>query len=215
MPIMESLQQRLLLRTEQKLQYSASNTHHQNGVAERYIGTIIRMARAMLIHSALLWPKQSKLEHWPMAMDHAVWVWNNLPMDDGLSPEEKWTGSKAPSYNHLQRAHVWGCPAYVLDPKLADGQKILKWSPRSWQGKFIGYSKDHSNSAGLILNPKTGYLSTQYHVLYDDKFETVEDCDLEQQRTLARNINWQTIITQEGAHEINYEIQDEDLFLIS
>ena len=89
---------------EQKLQYSASNTHHQNGVAERYIGKITRMARAMLIHCALLWPKQSKLEHWLMAMDHAVWVWNNLPMDDGLSPEEKWTGSKVPSYNHLRRA---------------------------------------------------------------------------------------------------------------
>ena len=111
----------------QKLQYSASNTHHQNGVAERYIGTITRMARAMLIHCALLWPKQNKLEHWPMAMDHAVWIWNNLPMDDGLCPEEKWTGSKVPSYNHLRRAHVWGCPAYVLDPKLVDLDKGSLW----------------------------------------------------------------------------------------
>ena len=61
-----------------------------------------------------------------MAMDHAVWVWNNLPMEDGLSPKEKWTGAKVPSYNHLRRAHVCGCPAYVLDPKLADRQKIPK-----------------------------------------------------------------------------------------
>ena len=52
------------------------------GVADRYIGTITCMVRAMLIHCALLWPKQqSKFEHWPMAMDHAVWVWNNLPME--------------------------------------------------------------------------------------------------------------------------------------
>ena len=39
---------------EQKLTFSASNLHHQNGVAERHIGTISRMARAMLIHQALL-----------------------------------------------------------------------------------------------------------------------------------------------------------------
>ncbi|GFH50753.1 hypothetical protein CTEN210_07229 [Chaetoceros tenuissimus] len=199
------------INKDQKLQYSASNTHHQNGVVERYIGTITRMARAMLIHVALLWPKQNKLEHWPMAMDHAVWVWNNLPMDDGLSPEEKWTGSKVPSYNHLRRAHVWCCPAYVLDPKLADGKKIPKWSPRSRQGKFMGYSKDHSNSAGLILNPKSGYLSTQFHVLYDDKFETVEGCTRDQQRQVAQDVDWQRIIDREGAHEINYEVQDEDL----
>ena len=39
----------------------------------------------------------------------------------------------------------------------------------------------------------------------------MEGCDLEQQRTLAQDIDWQRIITREGAHEINYEIQDKDL----
>jgi hypothetical protein len=73
---------------QQKLTFSASNSHHQNGVAERYIGTISRMARSMLIHSALLWPRRHNINLWPMAMDHAAWIWNNLPMDDGLSPEE-------------------------------------------------------------------------------------------------------------------------------
>ena len=28
-----------------------------------------------------------KLDQWPMAMDHAVWIWNNLPSEgDGISP---------------------------------------------------------------------------------------------------------------------------------
>lgn len=52
---------------DQKLQYSAFNTHHQNRAAERYIKTITNMARAMLIHCPLLWPKQNKLEHWSIA----------------------------------------------------------------------------------------------------------------------------------------------------
>ena len=114
---------------EQKLTFSASNSHHQNGVAERYIGTISRMARAMLIHQALLWPRRHNVNLWPMAMDYAVWLWNNLPMDDGISPEEKWTGTKFPNYDHLRRAHVFGCPCYVLNPKLVEGHanfKVLK-----------------------------------------------------------------------------------------
>ena len=117
------------------------------------------MARAMLIHQALLWPRRHNVNLWPMAMDYAVWLWNNLPMDDGLSPEEKWTRTKVANYDHLRRAHVFGCPCYVLNPKLVEGQKIPKWDPRSRQGKFVGYSKEHASNAGLILNCTTGFMS--------------------------------------------------------
>jgi hypothetical protein len=162
----------------QQLTFSASNAHHQNGVAEQYIGTITHLACAMLLHSALLWPLEHSLDLWPMAMDYAVWIWNNLPMDDGLSPEEKFSGQKFPNYDHLQRALVFGCPCYVLNPKLVAGQKIAKWDPRSHQGKFVGYSKQHSTTAGLILNPHTAYISTtQFHVLYDDSFFSVLGCN--------------------------------------
>ena len=60
---------------EQKLTISASNSHHQNGVAERYIGTILRMARAMLVRQALLWSRRHNVNLWPtMAMDYSVWI---------------------------------------------------------------------------------------------------------------------------------------------
>ena len=194
---------------EQKLTFSASNSHHQNGVAERYIGTISRMARAMLIHQALLWPRRHNVNLWPMAMDYAVWLWNNLPMDDGLSPEEKWTRTKVANYDHLRRAHVFGCPCYVLNPKLVEGQKIPKWDPRSRQGKFVGYSKEHASNAGLILNCTTGFMSPQYHVLYDDSFESVPGCDEDQNRNLMQ-VDWHSLIERQGGSEISYELGDID-----
>jgi hypothetical protein len=61
------------------------------------------------------------------SLDQAIHVWNNMPKR-GLrpSPEELFSGTKYQNYNHLQRAHVWGCPVYVLDPSLQDGKKIPK-----------------------------------------------------------------------------------------
>jgi len=127
----------------QELTFSAANSHHQNGVAERYIGTITHLARADVLPSALHWSKEHRLEHWPLAMDHAVWIWNNLPMSDGMSPTEKFTGQKSGNYNHLCSTHVWGSPCYVLDPKIVEGKKIPKWVPRSRQGEFMGKNMPH------------------------------------------------------------------------
>jgi len=65
------------------------------------------------------------------------------------------------------------CPSYVLDPRLQDGKKIPKWEPRARQGQFLGYSKDHATTIGLIRNIRTGYISPQFHVVYDEDFTTV------------------------------------------
>ena len=37
---------------EQQICYCGTNAHHQNGIAERSIGTVSNVARAMLLHSA-------------------------------------------------------------------------------------------------------------------------------------------------------------------
>ena len=48
-----------------------------------------------------------------------------------------------------------------------------KWQSRSRRGVFVGYSRVHSSDVPLILNPKTGHISPQYHVVFDDSFSTV------------------------------------------
>ena len=38
---------------------------------------------------------------------------------------------------------------------------------------FLGFSSEHSSTVGLILNTYMGNISPQFHVVYDEKFETV------------------------------------------
>ena len=68
---------------------------------------------------------------------------------------------------------MFGSPSYVLDPRLQDGKKIPKWEPRSRKGQFLGFSKEHASTVGLIQNIRTGFISPQYHVVFDEEFTTV------------------------------------------
>ncbi|KAL7475537.1 hypothetical protein ACHAW6_001446, partial [Cyclotella cf. meneghiniana] len=40
-------------------------------------------------------------------------------------------------------------------------------------GHFLGFSNQHSSTVALVQNLHTGHVSPQYHVVFDDKFETV------------------------------------------
>ena len=97
--------------------------------------------------------------------------------DSRLAPIEIFSGVKLQNFEHLQRLHVWGCPVYVLDPKLQDGKKLPKWNPRTRRGQYLGYSPEHSSLIGRILNVTTGFISPQYHVVYDDLFTSVPNAE--------------------------------------
>ncbi len=62
---------------------------------------------------------------------------------------------------------------YVLDALLQDEKKIPKWNPRARLGLFLGFSDLHSSLVPLVLNINTGHISPQFHVIFDNKFETV------------------------------------------
>ena len=163
---------------DQAIKFSGVGAYHQNGVAERAIQTITRMARSMLLNATLLWPDQANLELWPFAMIHAVYLWNHIPRHDSLqAPIELFSSTKFSSYDHLHRLHVFGCPVYVLDPRLQDGKKIPKWDPGSRGGQFLGFSSKHSSTIGNILNLRTGNISPQYHLVYDDEFPSVPNVE--------------------------------------
>ena len=40
-------------------------------------------------------------------------------------------------------------------------------------GQFLGFSWEHSSTVALVRNLYTGYVSPQYHVVFDDKFNTI------------------------------------------
>ena len=62
---------------------------------------------------------------------------------------------------------------FVLDPKLQDGKKIPKWNRCSRLGQVMGFSDEHSSLVANVRHLTTGFVSPQYHVVFDDLFETV------------------------------------------
>ena len=96
-----------------------------------------------------------------------------MPKEDGgMSPEEI-LYSVISDQQSLRDAKGFGCPAYLLEPKLQDGQKIPKWDPRSKLSQFPGRSEVHTGSVGLIWNLQTGKITSQYNAVYDNHFTTI------------------------------------------
>ncbi len=119
--------------------YCGVGAHHQNGKSERTIRTIVNMARSMLLHAMIHWPDETSLDLWPFAMKYAAYLWNKTPNKfSGLSPEEIFYRTKAEK-SDLKHMKVFGCPTFVLEPKLQDKQKIPKWLPRSRMGQILGF----------------------------------------------------------------------------
>ncbi len=90
------------------------------------------MARTFLVRSSLHWKDMGAddISLWLFAVKHMVWLYNRVPNQvSSLTPLELITKQKA-DHRDILRLHVWGCPAYVLEPKLQNGQKLPKWNQR-------------------------------------------------------------------------------------
>jgi hypothetical protein len=155
------------------MRFAGVGAHHHNGVAERSIGSIMAMARTMMLHAAIHWPDSADATLWPMAVLHAVFLYNHVPNETtGISPNDLFTKTRW-AQSKLHDIHVWGCPVYVLDSTIADGKKIPKWKPRSERAIYMGLSPKHTSQVPLVLNQRTGSITPQYHVVFDDWFATV------------------------------------------
>jgi hypothetical protein len=70
--------------------------------------------------------------------------------------------------------HTFGCLCYVLDHHLQSGSgKCPKWEPCAQMGIYVGRLPSHASNVALILNPQTGHVSPQFHMVFDDDFTTV------------------------------------------
>ena len=88
-----------------------------------------------------------------------------------------WRYSPRPSriIANYWRAHVWGCPVFVLDPKLQDGKKLPTFNRRARIGQFVGFSDEHLLLVAKVRNLSTNFISPQFHVIFDDKFTTIQN----------------------------------------
>ena len=201
-----------LAKLGQDMTFSGVGAHHQNAVAERAIGTTVSLARTMMLHAKMRWPKAVTTKLWPMAMKHAEFLVNHVPNLNNVCPMDVVMRTFTPR-DILKHAHVWGAPTYVLDPQLQDGHKIPKFDPRSRRGLHLGWSPKHAASVPLVLNLRTGNVSSQFHVVFDDWFSTVsteelstdEPLDGELWTDLLMNERFQFMFDETDAMELDDE----------
>ena len=126
-----------------------------------------------MLYAMSKWKRMILICLWPYAMRHTNDVANATPKGgEESSPLEKFSGVKvAPKLRHF---HAFGCPTYVLDNALQSGQGAPKWKQRSRLGVYLGPSPNHARSMALVLNPRTGHVLPQFHVKFDDFYETVQ-----------------------------------------
>ena len=126
-----------------------------------------------MLHAAIHWSDVTDTRLWPLAVQHAVLLYNQMPNESsGLSPHDIFTKTRWP-HSKFQDFHVWGCPVYVLDKKIADRKKLPRWESRSKRQVFVGMSPKHASMVPLILSLDTGAITPQFHVVFDDWFATV------------------------------------------
>ena len=158
----------------QSITYSGVGAQQQNGVAERSMRTVVERARTMLVHATIRNADNVDASLWPSALNHSCYLWNTVPKENNYSPIEILSSVvDSRSYSDLRHTHVWGCPVYILEYELASGKKLPKWNPHSRCGVYLGVSSAHSSNVPLVLSLKTGSISAQYHVVFDDCFSTV------------------------------------------
>ena len=160
----------------QRLTFTGVNAHHQNGMAERRIGILQELTRAMLIHSQHKWPKVITPNLWPYAMRMANDCLNETPnMQDDMKRTSEQIFSDTLVQPNLKHHKVFGCPVYVLDEALQQGTIFHKWKERSRVGVYLGKSPNHARNIALVMNLKNGLVSPQFHVQFDNNFDTVKD----------------------------------------
>jgi len=155
----------------QTITFCGVNAHWQNGVAEKRIRDLTENARAILLFAQRRWPDAITPNLWPYALRMANMVHNHVPLRGRReSPLELFSSTTIlPQLRHF---HHFGCPTYVLQGPLQQGQKVRKWGNRARIGIYLGPSPQHAKSVALVLSLTTGNVSPQYHVQFDDLFNT-------------------------------------------
>ena len=163
------------------------------------------ISRAMMIHASIHWDDLQDTRLWPLAVKHAVFLYNHTPnVETGLSPRDLLTRTRWPQ-SRLRDLHVWGCPMYLLKERITGGSKLPRWKPKTDNAAYVGVSDRHASSVPLGLRLDTGAIVGAYHSVCDDWFATVTSTglnlpDLASEKWTHPVQNWNLTLSQLAIH---------------
>jgi hypothetical protein len=70
--------------------------------------------------------------------------------------------------------HPLFCPVYVLDRRMQEGASPPKWTKLTAQKVYVGHPHHYSKSVPMVWDPKNKLVSPQFHIMFDDNFDTVQ-----------------------------------------
>jgi hypothetical protein len=132
----------------------------------------------MLNHAISRCDKTITDELWPFAIQHAATIYNTTKRrsrDYELSPWEQFTGER--SKLDQTNMHPLFFPLYVLDRRMQEGTPPPKWTKRTTKKVYVGRLHHYSKSVPIVWDPKTKLVSPQFHVMFDENFDTVQAPD--------------------------------------
>jgi hypothetical protein len=137
-------------------------------------------------------------------------LFNRVPKKNGFSPLEILTRRRS-DHKDLNRAKVWGCPTFVLDPTLAEGKKLPKFKARARVAQYMGMSDEHSTLVGLVRHLISGSISPQYHLVFDETFESVTGLGPSESETVEDFVSllWEKLFDSNRSFYIDEEYDDE------
>ena len=159
-------------RQHQEFSYCGVGAHHANGIAEAGVKRVCYSARTLLLHAKRCWPTVIKSALWPFALKAAAERHNLIELNATLQSPLELFCSVTDALS-LSAHHTWGCPVFILADQNHSGLGTPKWEPRSRCGIYLGHSPHHAGNVALVLNLRTGHVSPQFHVVFDDEFSTV------------------------------------------
>ena len=136
-------------------QFSPPESQAKNGVAEKYVGVVTDMARAMLLDAPGLDKK-----YWGAALRHAAHVRNLSPTVAlaGGTPHRALFGKRG----DVQRLRKFGARAFVNVPR----SQRRKWDPKARVGVYVGEATN--STAHLVYFPDTGRTVETMHAVFDE-----------------------------------------------
>ena len=159
----------------QHLSFCGVFDQQHNGVSERIIKDLTLSLQTLVLNAQHYWSEYITTMLWPFSFVKSADRMNNHHVGmNGKTPEMKFLCTIV-STTWLSNFHTFGCPIYIFDARIQSvvGGVPPKWYPRALLIIYLGHSPSHAGSVALVMNTKSGFVSPQFHSIFDDNFETV------------------------------------------